>query len=540
MRPRLTLPIAAALALSCQDYPFEVREPKRVDARKINEVVATLRPVDVLFVIDNSETMNEERQSLIENVAGFVEELAATDVDFQIGIVTPDVECNLPTRLCQTPGGTSIACCLTVGVGAPLCQDADVDGDTQLDSTTCDGGRLRGPGTDLTALTAPQRRIFSLPDNASSADRAQLVDDLSATLENVGCKGSGFESGFEAVRRAVGCSTGVDCLDPSVGELNAGFIREDADLVLIFITDEDDCSFVDDTAYLRPFNASDPSEQVAKLCSPDECYGYLGDDSDGDQQIDWAEPSFGVRNYFKCRSLESGADVNRQVSPPVPDTIDAYLNIIVGMKGSLERVRAAGILSSRAESGASLGFVEAGCFRSVTGPSANCGCLATRTSNLFCEITGMSNLIDVRSGDHSLAATETCTGQPISIQDGCQAMPSGRYMQFLSALAVRREQAGFPSDVLVDTICKADYQDTLFNIVNNVILSSCFDVGDVAVSGENIQVRLNGEIVPQVEANSQFEGWSLSPSATQICLEGGLQKSYNDRFEIYVVDASSQ
>src|SRR5687767_7881149 len=98
--PRGHLAIASValfgLLLTCQDYPFEVRVPKRVAARKINEVIATLRPTDVLLVVDNSGTMAEEREELKDNVEDFVTSLVDNRVDFHLGIVSTDLECNVP------------------------------------------------------------------------------------------------------------------------------------------------------------------------------------------------------------------------------------------------------------------------------------------------------------------------------------------------------------------------------------------------------------------------------------------------------------
>src|SRR5690606_29378958 len=110
---------------------------------KINEVVATFRPVDILFLIDNSGTMDEERAEIRRNVGLFITELAESSVDFQVGIITPDIECNVPERNCE-PGGTSLACC---ALNPPLCADSASAPGGPLDTTSCDAGRLRGQGT---------------------------------------------------------------------------------------------------------------------------------------------------------------------------------------------------------------------------------------------------------------------------------------------------------------------------------------------------------------------------------------------------------
>jgi hypothetical protein len=105
---RLRLALVAMItagALGCQDYPFEIRLPKRVSARKLNEVVATVRPTDILLVVDTSGSMLEEHLLLKSNVASFVEELLDNNVDFHLGIIAPDMECNIPERSCTAPDG---------------------------------------------------------------------------------------------------------------------------------------------------------------------------------------------------------------------------------------------------------------------------------------------------------------------------------------------------------------------------------------------------------------------------------------------------
>src|SRR5438477_537528 len=88
MQPRLLVAVMApclALLTACQDYPFDFRATSRVEAQRLNQLVATSTPVDILFMIDNSPTMREETDELKNNVELFVTALAAQKIDFQIG-----------------------------------------------------------------------------------------------------------------------------------------------------------------------------------------------------------------------------------------------------------------------------------------------------------------------------------------------------------------------------------------------------------------------------------------------------------------------
>ncbi|OGQ92094.1 MAG: hypothetical protein A2289_24135 [Deltaproteobacteria bacterium RIFOXYA12_FULL_58_15] len=542
------------IAGSCQDYPFEARLAKRVQAKKINEVVATIIPADILLVLDNSGTMGEEIEALQSNVNAFVEELSKSDNEFQIGVVTTDVECRVPQRDCSGGGLSSSECCRK---GVTQCADTDSDGDTIIDSTNCDGGRLRA------TTRGSGRRIFRRP---TPEERTDWLLDLQEVIAGVGTNGSSYEAGLEAALRAVRCSVGQGCdpRDSGVADLNRGFIRENADLVIIFISDEDDCSFTDRTIYEKPVTSSDPLEQAQRLCSSAECYSRWGRgadfDADFDGLSDWSDADAG--GYFRCGPFA------RQVDPPNPDgedlnsDIDTFLDAFTALKGGdISRVRAAGILSSVAAQAAPLGFKSAACVNAGYGSPTSCGCLATAPGeNVFCELTESI-------GQGAVPSPQVAT-EPIPLF-GCEAMPGGRYVDFLEALASRRAAAGESRDTLIDSICKSSYDTTMFNIVNTVVLTNCFDLGqspgNTADDVRNLHVSLNDETVRHIGLDcgdytelhpcqaadclwdataaggegacvgSEEPGWSWRIGSSKICLENNLVKEIGDRFEIVMV-----
>lgn len=148
-------------AVGCSEY-----EVANLREQEIFEQPGELRSADILFVVDNSPSMDEEQRLLGENFQAFVAVLTATYADFQIGITTTDV------------GGA-------------------------------DAGVLRG-GV-LTPLT---------PDIAAAFEEAVAV----------GTDGSRDEQGLWAA---------VLAADPI---RNPGFIRDEARLNVVFVSDEDDHS----------------------------------------------------------------------------------------------------------------------------------------------------------------------------------------------------------------------------------------------------------------------------------------------------------
>lgn len=518
--------------LGCQDYLFELRPPKRVDARAVHAAVANVTPVDILFVVDNSGSMLDERNELRANIDLFVGEMIDSGTDFQVGIVTTDVECNVPERDCSFSGRSSAGCCALMG-SQPLCSEVDVDHDGTIDWSDCDGGRLRAPTGH-----AP---YFSRP--AASA-RQQWITDFNTVLSDVGCNGSNMESGLEAMRRALTCArfgNSSDCGSESIAQLNAGFLRDNADLVVILISDEDDCSFLQASTYLKPQPASNALEQASHLCGPTECYAHQGAamDRDNDGLMDWADPqSSGTARRFRC----SGNDRTR--NPPLPDDVGAYLDALVAVKdGDITRVRAAAITGGVLDSQALLGMRGSACMTTEAEASDVCGCwsasLVQDTSfpndNFYCELTGV-----LRSGSGSpfpvnSSVNECGLSASSDPQPGCGAMPGTRYVQFLEALSARRSAALVRSDTLVDAICQQNYSSTMFSIVNTVILTRCFELPAIPGSVDELQVSKNGKLLANSAANSGQDGWSWLVGAQEICLEGSLQKKIGDQYEILML-----
>ncbi|MEL6544179.1 MAG: vWA domain-containing protein [Myxococcota bacterium] len=512
----------AGTVLGCQDYPFELREPSRVNATEITEVVAQLTPADILFVIDNSGSMDEEITELQNNIALFLDTLTLSDIDFQIGIITTDMECNVPSNDCdQAVPTTSVACCqqLSVNPGG-LCEERDQDVDGVVDVSTCDGGRLRSGNASGTG-----RRVFPRPD-ASERDAWIAEVNQAIDLARNNLNGSTMEAGLSAVVEAVACAVGdPECSDPAIADLNSGFVREGADLVVIFVTDEDDCSVTDPAVYRRPPDIMNPLDQRTHFCSALDCYAYYGAvDSNANMVNDFIDEGMagGPTSGLLC---DDGT--KRSENPPGLSSVSTVLDSLVALKGDVGAVRGAGILSATPDPGADLGFSANGCFNRTTGPSADCGCLANSPLDAYCYVTE-------RNGQNRARLP---VGSGGSFSGGCSAMPGGRYAQFLSELGSRRLAALQQESVLVDSICRDRYDETLEKIVVEVILSSCFGLGGIPGSVSDLLVTYNGSTLPNVEPDGAAPGWSWIEGSSEICLEGGLSKSVNDRVEIVLLEA---
>lgn len=73
--------------LGCPDYNVS-----RIEAGDRYTQGVPERPVDVLWVIDNSATMTEEQATLLGNFQDFSDVIYQTSIDFQVGVITTDAE----------------------------------------------------------------------------------------------------------------------------------------------------------------------------------------------------------------------------------------------------------------------------------------------------------------------------------------------------------------------------------------------------------------------------------------------------------------
>ncbi len=179
-----------------------------------------LEAVDVLVVVDNSESMAWAQSRLPPHFIYGVLEALTTSLpsrpDLRIGVISTD--------LGTAPYATVAGC--------------DAEGG--------DGGRLqhplgRPPWLALSPMNQPNIHCPSYLDS-----RACLADAFHRQAA-LGVAGCGYEMPLEAAWRA---------LDPS-RNVNPGFLRDEALLFVLFVTDEDDCS-VQRPELLNPAKSAEP------------------------------------------------------------------------------------------------------------------------------------------------------------------------------------------------------------------------------------------------------------------------------------------
>lgn len=164
---------------------------------------------------------------------GFIQVLAAFENDFRIGVVTTDV------GVCDNrlPEGQAQLFC-AANPGLPECQGGDPQ---NLWGFRPQRGCLQPNGPPGTVQKVIARE--DLVDNDQTND--EIGDRFIATLQNIRVFGTPTERGLDAAKLFLDPATDRD---PSCADDLGNFLRDEAKLIVIFLSDEEDCSRTEDVA----------------------------------------------------------------------------------------------------------------------------------------------------------------------------------------------------------------------------------------------------------------------------------------------------
>lgn len=193
----------------CKTSPLDASNSTIPRSCKAEAPLIEPQKLDILFVIDNSNSMREEQEAVARELTAFVDEIkqaGGVRQDFNVGVIT--------TAVYQHSSQNGVVFLRDYPTQAGRLQP--------VPDRSPDGGVLLGTGT---------QRVLTGED-------PELVDKF-ARLVQQGVAGSGQETPFEAVRLAL--MTELTTRPLSDGG-NAGFLRDGARLLVVVITDEDDCS----------------------------------------------------------------------------------------------------------------------------------------------------------------------------------------------------------------------------------------------------------------------------------------------------------
>jgi hypothetical protein len=175
--------------------------------------------VDIVLLVDNSGSMAQEQTALTLRFPELIGALVDPPIDpgtgrpehppvedLNIGVITSDMG----------TAGHTVSTCSNSAIG--------------------DDGCFRNtPSPAVGGCSASYPAFLSRNEtNAGTYSPAQMASDFTC-IATLGTNGCGFEQQFKAMRKATTDNT-------AVGACNAGFLRTDSLIALVFVTDEEDCS----------------------------------------------------------------------------------------------------------------------------------------------------------------------------------------------------------------------------------------------------------------------------------------------------------
>jgi hypothetical protein len=265
--PRLSLSyvltlsgVMSALVGGCNHHPIEPLDQVLSAVNRVENRLPAKTKLDFLFVIDNSNSMCEEQKRLADNFklfSNFLFDELQGAADYRIAVVSTDIGAqtdppkgNQLTRgqFLYQPADPNRAECRdlrneVIPVQTQDCETAGPDIDPIISSKTIDGLYNELP-----------------PEQRGIQQKAELERQFRCRA-TLGGGGFLFEKGLEAMRLALSCKGpnaskfSQCCIDYGTadayynpacvipeGEPEPEFLRPDASLIVIFITDENDCS----------------------------------------------------------------------------------------------------------------------------------------------------------------------------------------------------------------------------------------------------------------------------------------------------------
>jgi len=280
---------------------------------------------DVLFVIDSSLSMAEKQNKLKGAMSSFVYSLRNSEnglPNLHIGFITPDLGTspyNIPG--CELPGGDQGKFLKGFGnsctnptnqlfvvdvepVGCTIAKNFDNPGNVTCETHDC---------ATSNCPTVPAGLVFIEDSNGCPRCKnysEQSLTEVLSCMASIGTIGCGMEQPLEGMYQALN----MDLVE------NEDFLRSDAALVVVVVTDEDDCS-AQNTELFNP--AGDINSTLGGLSSF-RCteFGVVCDEP-------WQrEMPEGQMTYSNCRPRESG-DPKNMLHP-----ISRYTENLKTLKGS--------------------------------------------------------------------------------------------------------------------------------------------------------------------------------------------------------------
>jgi hypothetical protein len=205
---RATFAFTIALAAGCTSHTLEAPAIRPAVTVTNVQTYRQNNKLDLLFMVDDSSSMDKMQAKLKEQLPLFMQVLqqAGGLPDIHIAVVSSDM---------GAPSDVSINSCTRYG----------------------DQGAFRAAAQDTCLSTTLAPGATFLSSSGGNANFTGQISDVFQCIALLGSKGCGFENQLASIDRALG----ADGQGPPPAQ-NAGFLRDDAILAIVLLTNEDDCS----------------------------------------------------------------------------------------------------------------------------------------------------------------------------------------------------------------------------------------------------------------------------------------------------------
>jgi hypothetical protein len=224
--------VASALPLiwACNARTLEAPVPNPVSVVNNTFQASLNREIDILFMVDNSQSMLPLQAKLIAQFPVFMNVLKMVPAGNGAGTALPDIHVAVVSSD-TGPGQFDLP--------AYHCKFTGDKGEFQ---NTPRGTCLASP------FKNPTDTFLSASMNQGVTNYNGDISDAFTCIAALGDQGCGFEGQLKSIRWALDSMNGPAANDGT----NVGFLRPEAFLAVILITNEDDCSVPDDSDLIDP------------------------------------------------------------------------------------------------------------------------------------------------------------------------------------------------------------------------------------------------------------------------------------------------
>jgi hypothetical protein len=231
LRWALVIPALPLALWACNGHKLQTPTPMTQQETDFSVLVSPERAIDILFMIDNSPSMDPKQTALAKNFPGMIaalQQLPGGLPDVHIGVVSSNMGAG--------NGAMGGNCGNGLGDRGLLWGNDPND----LTASVAPGSAYTvtpaGCGLNSGARWISDIQDPNNPGRIRNYDTSmQLQDVFSCLAKAVGVAGCGEEHQLQAARVALIPQNGIN-------EANFGFLRQNAYLAIVLITDEDDCS----------------------------------------------------------------------------------------------------------------------------------------------------------------------------------------------------------------------------------------------------------------------------------------------------------